>query len=222
MNPTLLTTLTLCIMLATSCEQHSSSTETKPKDMSHLTSDDNRIWFPGNPWPEGHPIKDFEWTAEVRNGKIWFHLHLETQDYDAERNFDDDQKDYDSDWQAPIAWNNYHACTISSTNWHNGGFPFCLLDDYSAESLDGYIAEVDPLPIDPKADLNDLAFHTYLLGHDSVAGHRIQFDRRGSTDRFDIIWTGKIALVYAGDYEYRYDFKAQILDVELPKPINSD
>jgi len=42
---------------------------------------DNRIYFKNNPWPEGHAVKNFAWTAEVRDGMVWFHFHLETDDY---------------------------------------------------------------------------------------------------------------------------------------------
>ncbi|MFC7339654.1 hypothetical protein ACFQY0_20890 [Haloferula chungangensis] len=180
--------------------------------------EENRIWFPGNPWPEGHPIKDFAWTAEVRKGIVWFFLHLKTADYYSERDIDDEGEDFDSSWEAPIVWGNYHSCTISSTDWHDGGFPVCPCSEYSIESLDGYEAIVDPLPINPDGDWDDLAFHTYLLGHDSVAGHKIKFSRRNDSNDFDIHWEGKIALVYAGDYEYRYDFKALVYGVGAPKP----
>ncbi len=178
----------------------------------------NRIWFKGNPWSEGHPLKAFAWMAEIRDGVVWFFLHLKSADYDAERKIADDGKDSTSDWESPIVWNNYHSCTISSTEWHDGGFPVCPVEKYSAGFLDGFEAVVDPLPIDSDADLEELAFHTYLLGHDSVAGHRIKFTRCGTSDRFDIHWEGKIALVYAGDDEYRYDFIAKLFNVPWPAP----
>lgn len=193
--------------------------ETVKKESTHThMTKDNRIWFTGNPWKEGHPIKKFEWSAEIRDGVVWFHLHLETEDYEKEKIIDDpEDTDYDSDWEAPIVWNNYHSCTISSNNWHDGGFPVCSVDEYSIEKLDGFIANVDPLPVTLNGDLDDLAFHTYLLGHDSVAGHEIKFVRREGTELFDIHWDGKIALVYAGDEEYRYEFHAQILQSKAPK-----
>lgn len=184
-----------------------------------MNKSDNRIWFEGNPWPEGHPIKTFQWTADIRDGVVWFQLHLETEDYYAEREVEDPEPtEHDSDWEAPIVWRNYHSCTISSKEWHTGGFAVCPIEDFSLDALDGYVVAVDELPIDPESDLNNLAFHTYLLGFDSVAGHKIRFVGRDSSDRFDIHWEGKIALVYAGDYEYRYQFKARIFDVPGPTP----
>lgn len=181
-------------------------------------SQENRIWFPGNPWPEGHPIEDFQWTAEVHDGVVWFYFHLETADYFSERPIQDEEDEDQTSWEAPIVWGNFHRCTISATYWHKGGFPVCAEDQYSSEFLDGHEASVDPLPLDPDRYLDDLAFLTYTLGHDSVAGHQIKFSRRGASDRFDLHWKGKIALVYSGHYDYDYEFEARIFDVELPTP----
>ncbi|MBK1832378.1 hypothetical protein JIN77_16690 [Verrucomicrobiaceae bacterium R5-34] len=192
----------------------------KKESMNENIVEDDRIWFKGNPWPEGHPIKKFKWSSEVRDGVVWFHMHLESEDYYSERDlYDPEPTEHDSDWEAPIVWGNYHSCTISSSKWHNGGFPVCSVEEYSLDYLDGHVAIVDPLPISSDADLDELAFHTYLLGHDSVAGHSIRFVRRSGSDRFDIIWDGKIALVYAGDYDYRYNFNARISDVVAPDVI---
>lgn len=183
-----------------------------------MTRPQNRIHFAGNPWPEGHPVKEFRWTASARNNEVWFDLHLRSEDYDAEREIDepeDEDIDHPSDWDAPGVWNNYHRCTLSSTAWGDGGgFAVCALPDFSLARLDGLEVSID-LP--PPDDMEDNVFHIYLLGHDAAAQHRIRFDRIAGTDRFHITWTGKIALAYTGDYEYRYDFSAQLHDVEAPR-----
>ena len=70
------------------------------------------------------------------------------------------------------------------------------------------------LPTDAGFDDEDLAFNIYLLGHDSCAGHQIQFSKTGN-NQYDIIWTGKIALTYMGDHEFSHDLKAQIFDAEF-------
>lgn len=85
--------------------------------------------------------------------------------------------------------------------------------------LNGYEANVNPLPEAADMAFGDLAFHVYLLGHDAVAGHRIRMVRRGESDRFDIEWSGKLALAYVGDFEYRHDFRAVIYNVAAPKPL---
>lgn len=176
---------------------------------------DNRIFFPGNPWPEGHPIKEFQWLASHRNGQVWFDLHLESQDYDAERAIDDNEGNEDTpDWEAPVLWKNFHACTLSSNFWHDGGFAVGKIGKVSLETIDGMEAVVDdPAP----KDLEDNAFCVYLLGHDAAAHHRIKFSRIPDTDRFNIRWIGKLALAYVGKYEYEYEFEAKIFDVQAPQ-----
>lgn len=178
---------------------------------------EGRIVFPGNPWPEGHAIEKFEWSVECRGDEVWFHFHLETKDYYDERDIEDDESiEYPSDWEAPIVWGNYHSCTISSHDWHQGGFLGCAVSQFSPQFVDGLQLNVDPLPRDLGDGYETRAFHIYLLGHDAVADHRIKFSRVGNTGLFDIAWEGSIALAYAGDYELRYRFIANIKRVPFP------
>jgi hypothetical protein len=183
---------------------------------------DGRIFFEGNPWPEGHPISEFRWVAERRGQDVWFGFHLETADYDSEREPKDDESvEYLSNWHAPGVWGNFHRCTISSDYWHEGGYAVCPADQFSAGQLDGMIVRVDPLPQNLEVECEERAFHIYLLGHDAVADHKILFARIEGTDLFDITWEGKIALAYVGDYEPRYRFKAVIKGARLPDIGNS-
>lgn len=176
---------------------------------------ENRITFFGNPWPEGHPIRAFEWLASERDGLVWFDFHLQTKDYDAEREIDlDEDVEYPSDWAAPIVWCNYHACTLSSNHWHEGGFAVGEVGEVSPASLDGLMVSVDDSPPD---DLQDNAFYIYLLGHDAAAHHRITFSRIAGSDRFNIHWVGKLAQAYVGDYEYKHDFEAKLFNIPMPE-----
>lgn len=176
----------------------------------------DRIYFKGNPWPEGHPVKKFIWSAKEINGEVWFDLHLESAKYYAEHPIEDDEeKDYPSDWAAPIVWSNYHSCILSSSYWGDSGFKVCAIADYTPAYLDGLELRVNP---DPKAinDWDDLAFGIYLLGHDAVAKHKIRFERINASTRFRIIWTGSIAQAYIGDYEFKYGFSTVLSSVEFP------
>lgn len=178
----------------------------------------DRIYFKDNPWPEGHPIKEFTWSAKEIDGEIWFDFHLESDDYYAERDIEDDENtEYPSDWAAPIVWGNYHSCILSSSYWDNDGFRVCTKADYTPELLDGLELVLDP---DPEAleDFEDLAFHIYLLGHDAVGKHKIRFDRIDETSRFRITWSGNIARTYVGDYEFKQDFSLVISSADFPMP----
>jgi hypothetical protein len=180
----------------------------------------DRIYFSGNPWPEGHRIKHFIWSAEVKDQDVWFLFHLETENYYADREIENDETKEDrSEWEAPIVWSNYHACTISSSEWHSGGFKVCPLGTLSLDFLDGLKLHVDPVVgnLEDK-DIEALAFNIYLLGHDSVADHHIDFHRIDRTDLFNISWCGKIALTYVGNYKLEHDFHTVITAVKMPTP----
>ena len=169
-----------------------------------------RIYFPGNPWPEGHPIKTLEWSGrlDAERGLI-FDLHLDTHDYYSEREIEDDEDmDYPSDYEAPIVWSNYHACTLSSSAWPHprGWLVGTPQSPLSFLALDGRINIVDDLEA-PQFDIEELedrAFHIYLLGHDDVAHHRIKLTRNGDT--WNLEWRGRIALAYTGHYDFDYTF----------------
>ncbi|MCH6483270.1 hypothetical protein MMG85_06780 [Pseudoxanthomonas sp. LH2527] len=181
-----------------------------------------RIHFPGNPWPEGHALAEFAWTARVIEGVVWCDLHLRSANYQAERAIEEaEDEDHESSWEAPGVWGNYHRCTLSSTHWDSDrGFPFCSVGDFTPDWLDGRTFEVDTITTGTLEgiELDNLAFHLYLLGHDSVANHRITFRRIGESDRFDIAWSGDIALTYAGDDHLAHRFEARITAVPFPTP----
>lgn len=175
-----------------------------------------RIYFPGNPWPEGHPIKEFAWEARNKDGQVWFDLHLVTENYYSERGIEepeDGDADYPSSWEAPGVWGNYHSCILSSTYWGTGGFPVAESEHFNWEELDGYELFVDE---PPPEEVENNAFGIYLLGHDAVAQHRIKFTKSLNPECFDISWSGMVALAYVGDYEYKHEFVARIINVKIP------
>jgi hypothetical protein len=165
-----------------------------------------KILFKGNPWPNGHAVTEFVWTGRLdpEKGAI-FDFHLKTADYSA----DGDGTEGPGDWNAPIVWGNYHACTLSSTMWSDdAGFTAgTTRAPIDLETLTTKTFRVDPLPFG--AD-DEPAFGIYLLGHDSVADHEIRFVRRHQPDTFHLSWRGKIALTYAGDEVFRHAFEASI------------
>lgn len=178
-----------------------------------------RIVFEGNPWPQGHALDAFEWTARVEDGEVWFDLHLASAAYYAERDIEEDpDQPEDDSWKSPGVWGNYHRCTLSSTYWgERGGFRAGPLAQLSAAALDGAEFRVDPFEDEAEIeDCDELAFGLYLLGHDSAVDHRIRFVRRGDSERFDILWSGRIALTYVGRYRPEFRFRAHIDDVPMP------
>ncbi|MNL47332.1 hypothetical protein D3C87_1701160 [compost metagenome] len=62
---------------------------------------------------------------------------------------------------------------------------------------------------------DELAFHIYLLGHDTCAEHEINFADRNTDGSFNIQWNGRIALTYGGDYEFNHSFKTLVNNVKF-------
>ncbi|TXK70622.1 hypothetical protein [Paenibacillus sp. N3.4] len=156
----------------------------------------------------------FIWSGHINEDGLWFDLYLESADYDEENNELDSQDDEAvSDWQAKIVWNNYHSCTLSSTYWEEAsGFQVGKeLNQFGIRQLGSKEYNVDPLS---KYDFDNPSFNIYLLGHDSVAEHRIHFSEK-ELKQFDIKWDGKIALTYAGQYEFLHSFEANLLNVSF-------
>lgn len=163
----------------------------------------------------------FFWSARLERSGIWFDLHLQTAEYSAEdTDIEAETDESQSDWQAKIVWNNYHQCTLSSNYWDGTGFRVASkAQPIDFKALSGQEFLVDPLPIDfdqPRP------FDIYLLGHDSVADHRIRFTQRSTPNCFSVDWRGRIALSYSGSYEFRYEFEAHVEStefegIELPK-----
>lgn len=52
--------------------------------------------------------------------------------------------------------------------------------------------------------------------HGNAVDHRIRVVRRGDSERFDILWSGPIALSYVGRYRPDFRFQARIDDVPMP------
>ena len=163
----------------------------------------NRIFFTeGNPWPEGHAIKHCYLDARLYEGPLLqLTIHLETKDY---RENDDGEfldNNREGNWESKVAWNNYHSCNI------DGVILRATLDNpVSIDSLESSAHVVDQLPdaIDKFME-DELEFSIYLLGHDSVADHRIEFGT-SSESGLPMKWTGRIALSYSGEYDFDYAF----------------
>ncbi|MGC4089360.1 MAG: hypothetical protein QM756_16025 [Polyangiaceae bacterium] len=105
-----------------------------------------RIVFQGGPWPLGHGIKKARWIAVLGEAGLRFHLHVETRDYDAEDDREDDSDEDASNWDSRGVWNNYQSCTLSSTQWDHAGFVVATAKrPIDLEQLEGKAFRVDPV-----------------------------------------------------------------------------
>lgn len=175
-----------------------------------------RIWFPKNPWPKGHAITRATWSGRLHeNGALSFDLDVASAAYSAGDRDDDEDEDEDldvGDWGAKIVWNNYHACSLSSTKWGDAGIPIATSKQkLDWKKLDGRTLRVDPAKDTLPEDDDALAFGIYLLGHDAVADHAIRFTRTGRTWAID--WKAKIALRYVGSDKLKHRMKLELRGV---------
>jgi len=176
-----------------------------------------RIRFPGNPWPQGHALAAFSLSAalDARHG-VGLLLHLKTEDYAAEGPGIDAGDN--ADWTSPDVWENFGECTLSNTAWGYLNDQLVRLDRPPFRRFDPRDLVGQAFDLDPVADLppgwspSDQPFQIYLLGHDAVAEHRITFAEGSSPGLFDIGWSGRIALFYAGEEDFRHRFDAEIRD----------
>lgn len=179
-------------------QDEGSGAEGEEEDEEEEEKDEKgRIWFPGNPWPNGHEIVDFsiEFTLDVEENVLRLDLHLSTDDYYAE---DDkskklEEEEPEDDWSARVVWTNYHHCMISTSEWDGKGFVIGSPDhvfDYS--KLHGAVFRFDQL--DQNGDgKGDQQCDSYIHGHDEVRDHTIKFSKNPDVPHgWDIEWTGRV------------------------------
>jgi hypothetical protein len=179
-----------------------------------------RIYFPRNPWPKGHEIRDFVWSGRIERATgVWFDLHLTTVEYYAEDpssgpNFCDDADVESDNWRSKTVWCNFHQCTLSSTYWKGQAYGFQV--GCKEKPLDFSKFTDRSFSFDLKPDLKPpRPFGIYLTGHDEVSGHRLKFTRLRGKAGYAIKWTGKIAQSYYGSKDFRYRFVADVNAVKF-------
>lgn len=162
----------------------------------------DRIYFPGNPWPEGHPIEHLVWTGRIEEDGLYFDLDLRSEGYFEEREIESSEPDV-SDWSSPVVWGNYGRCSLSSTKWgpSEGIFVGDEDDPLDWSKLSHWMFDVDMRKA--SHDYDNHVFRIYLLGHDAVLRHHIEFtEPRGRLHR--LRWKARVALTYVGQYELKY------------------
>jgi hypothetical protein len=179
---------------------------------------EGRIWFPGNPWSDGHAIIDIGFSILLHDDGLGLLLHLRSEDYGIhDPDVEDDEEPEDMrDWESKTVWNNYHACTLSNTYW---GIEPALCPEidpagFCPNSLNHLRFSPDPVQRGQELvqDYDQNAFHIYLLGHDAVAAHEITLDRQ-TDGLFALTWSGLIALAYGGHYNFDYPFRAEARNI---------
>jgi hypothetical protein len=181
---------------------------------------EGRIWFEGNPWPDGHAIKELEFRLLLDEAGVGLLLNLETDDYYAEdpSYFDEEFEEEHiskSDWESKIVWGNYHSCHLSNIEWGIDPETITRLNTpFGPDDLNFLSFEIDPVPFGKESpkDYEEHDFNIYLLGHDAVASHDMKIERQ-QNGLFTIQWIGLIAQAYVGDHHFKHRFRAEAKDV---------
>ncbi|MCU0437600.1 MAG: hypothetical protein MUC49_06765 [Raineya sp.] len=181
-----------------------------------MITEPNKIYFLGNPYPNGHKVKNFVWNGRVDNNEnIWFDFHLESENYYAEDESDDIEEP-ESNWNAKVLWKNYHNCKISSTYWKEKNKGIKIGSKTKKVNFNNCVQKeliANKLPFSKNFDYENLAFNIYLLGHDNCANHNIIFKK--NKENFDIEWSGKIALTYSGKNLFDYSFIVNMQNIKF-------
>ncbi len=178
-----------------------------------MSRENNKIYFTNSPFINGHKIVDFIWSMHLdENLKLWLDLHLESDNYDEEEEYQDEREIIENttdEYSEKSLWINYNQCIISSTYWNNKGIDLNLFDEVI--DLDNFISSpfvVDPLPVDLEKEEN-LAFGIAMLGNDTCADHEILFLKPFDATEigiYDIKWKGKVANTHLGENSFDYEF----------------
>ena len=188
---------------------------------THAWTVKGSILFHGNPWPAGHRIAELNWSGAIhpeRGLSLGFELQSASY-YEGEEDrfpFDDEEDVDGSYWRAKSAWANYHACRIGTSTTSDS--PGILVSDGTtpfAFDAETYDFRADPMPVSANEVFESGAFGIYLLGHDAVADHRIDLRSTDAAGHYAMNWTGRIALAYSGDEEFKYDFTAKAEDLRF-------
>lgn len=173
-----------------------------------------RIWFEGNPWPQGHALLDFQLGAFLHEGGVTLSLLLKSTEYrDAGGAVEPpEEQAATGDWESRGVWNNYHRCSIESGAIADQ--PPLAIDPATKLPVPGQRLRFDTLADEPPNgfDPQDNLLQCYILGHDAVRDHDLKIGAGSAHGLYRIDWSGRVALAYAGDYFYRYRFRVEVED----------
>lgn len=178
-----------------------------------MSKENNKIYFTNSPFANGHKIVDFVWNARLdENWKIIMDLHLESDQYDEEDEYEDIIEEIDNitlQNTEKSLWINYDHCIISSIFWDNKGIEIDLSEgEFDLKNLNNNTINLDQLPVDLDKPEEEFAFGISMLGKDTAANHEITFLDTEEFGFFDVKWKGKVANTYLGEKEFDYDFYA--------------
>ena len=182
------------------------------------------IKFPGNPWPEGHPLKDFRLGIILHEPKgdlparATLDLRFRSEDYHYPYSYEEmseaseAQPEDTSHWELIDTWLNYRAAYAMSIASHEDMVLADENDGFDLECLNDFTRVIDPIPeiISDNDNNYDIpAFHSHILSWDDMADHHMKISRDPTSGLYNVFWKGKCGKTGVGNYKYQHEFELQ-------------
>ncbi len=186
------------------------------------------IKFPGNPWPDGHPLKDFRLGVLLHEprgdlpAKATLDLRFRSENYCHPHSFEKMseaskvQPQETSNWESISSWLNYGAAYATSIASHEDMVIADQDTGFDIECLNDFTRLIDPIPeiISDDDDNYEIpAFHSHILSWDDMADHHMNITRNPKSGLYDVFWKGKCGRSDIGSYRFQHEFELQVSDV---------
>ncbi len=191
------------------------------------------IKFPGNPWPDGHPLKDFRLGVLLHKprgqvpAKATLDIRFRSEDYCHPHNFEkmseapamlisNNQDKETPKWESISSWLNFGAAYASSIASHED---MVIADEYTGfdiECLNDFTRVIDPIPeiiCDEDNNYEIPAFHSHVLSWNDMADHHMNITRNHKSGLYDVFWKGKCGRSDIGNSRYQHEFELQVSGV---------
>jgi len=185
-----------------------------------------RIKFLGNPWPDGHPLKDFRLGVLLHESrgdipaKATLDLRFRSEDYcypatsDVELSNIQDKEA--PKWESINSWLSYGAAYATSIASHEDMVIADTKSGFDIECLNDFTRVIDPIPdtiTDDDTKLEIPAFHSHILSWDDMADHHMTIKRNPNSGLYDVYWKGKCDRSEIGNYRFQHEFEIEVSDV---------
>jgi hypothetical protein len=187
-----------------------------------------RIKFSDNPWPKGHPLKDFylgilihepkgdlpaRATLDVRfRSENYYYPYSYEEMPDASKDQTAKSKKISSSWEKIDTWLNHDSAYSNSISNHDAMVLADENDGFDLEYLDDFNRVIEPiqqtLP-DDDSHYKIPAYHSHILTRDDMVVHNIHISCDSESGLYDIIWIGNCGKANKGNFRYQHEFELQ-------------
>lgn len=167
---------------------------------------ENKIYFIGNPWPNGHLIKEGAGMSLFKNNNLIFvKLSLKSENYCLES----ESFSRETDWECVDSWSNYCFANLNLCE----ELEVDCTKFASLLTKSEFLLKATSLPINYD-DLDINRNHCYILGHDDVVGHKIKLIKL-ENNNYNVEWSCEYVGTYFGNYEPSQNILIKLFNIEI-------